>query len=281
MKKGEKAGIVCCSNGRQYSEQGKIQKLEQVLKEMGVIPVFSDRIYTEKEKVPPTGKERAEQLMRFYQDDNIKEIFDISGGDIANEILPYLDYRVIAESGKRFWGYSDLTTVINAISRQAGKESVLYQVKNLVGEDQKMQRSAFEAFLFHDSEELTRFSYRFIQKSSMQGMTAGGNIRCLLKLAGTPYWPDPEGKILILEALGGKREQLITYLSQLKQMGVFGQVAGILLGTFTMMEKEEDAQTVCDLVKFFAGPDLPVAKTQEIGHGEDAKAVVIGRYLEL
>lgn len=281
MKKGEKAGIVCCSNGRQYSEQGKIQKLEQVLKEMGVIPVFSDRIYTEKEKVPPTGKERAEQLMRFYQDDNIKEIFDISGGDIANEILPYLDYRVIAESGKRFWGYSDLTTVINAISRQAGKESVLYQVKNLVGEDQEMQRSAFEAFLFHDSEELTRFSYRFIQKSSMQGMTAGGNIRCLLKLAGTPYWPDPEGKILILEALGGKREQLITYLSQLKQMGVFGQVAGILLGTFTMMEKEEDAQAVCDLVKFFAGPDLPVAKTQEIGHGEDAKAVVIGRYLEL
>lgn len=281
MKKGEKAGIVCCSNGRQYSEQGKIQKLEQVLKEMGVIPVFSDRIYTEKEKVPPTGKERAEQLMRFYQDDNIKEIFDISGGDIANELLPYLDYRVIAESGKRFWGYSDLTTVINAISRQAGKESVLYQVKNLVGEDQKMQRSAFEAFLFHDSEELTRFSYRFIQKSSMQGMTAGGNIRCLLKLAGTPYWPDPEGKILILEALGGKREQLITYLSQLKQMGVFGQVAGILLGTFTMMEKEEDVQTVCDLVKFFAGPDLPVAKTQEIGHGEDAKAVVIGRYLEL
>ncbi len=115
----------------------------------------------------------------------------------------------------------------------------------------------------------------------MQGVTAGGNIRCLLKLAGTAYWPDLRGKILILEALGGRREQLITYLSQLKQLGAFEQAAGILLGTFSMMEKEEGAAAVCELVRHFAGPGLPVAKTQEIGHGEDSKAVVIGEWMEL
>lgn len=281
MKKGEKAAIVCCSNGRSQREQEKIQELEQVLRKMGIVPVFSDRIYTEEKNHQPTGRERAEQLMKFYQDDEIREIFDISGGDIANEILPYLDYDVIAGSGKRFWGYSDLTTVMNAISGKTGNESVLYQVKNLVGKNGETQQEDFENFLFRDSETLTRFSYRFIQMDSMCGVTAGGNIRCLLKLAGTPYWTNLKGKILVLEALGGRREQLITYLSQLKQMEVFKQAAGILLGMFTTMEKEEGTLEVCELVKYFAGSNLPIAKTQLIGHGEDSKAVIIGRYLKL
>ena len=86
---------------------------------------------------------------------------------------------------------------------------------------------------------------------------------------------------VILEALGGKREQLITYLSQLKQLGVFEQAAGILLGTFTAMEKEESKEAVCRLVRHFAGSEIPVAKTQEVGHGDEAKAVVMGRYMEL
>lgn len=34
----------------------------------------------------------------------------------------------------------------------------------------------------------------------MQGIVVGGNIRCLLKLAGTEYWPDMNGKILLLES---------------------------------------------------------------------------------
>lgn len=281
MKKGEKAAIVCCSNQRPQSEKETLKRLDQALRSMGVVPVFSERIYKDPEERRPTGKERAGELMKFYQDDSIREIFDISGGDIANEILPYLDYEALADSGKQFWGYSDLTTVINAIGRKSGNESVLYQVKNLVGAHGETQQNAFEQYLFQGSEELTRFSYQFIQKSSMEGVTAGGNIRCLLKLAGTAYWPDLRGKILILEALGGKREQLITYLSQLKQLSAFEQAAGILLGTFTTMEKEESAEAVCQLVRYFAGAEMPVAKTQEVGHGDEAKAVVIGRYMKL
>lgn len=281
MKKGEKAAIVCCSNRRPQSEREKIQRLEQVLRGMDVIPVFSGRLYADGKEGGPDGRERAEELMKFYRDDSIREIFDVSGGDTANEILPYLDYEVIVGSGRRFWGYSDLTTVINAIGRKSGNASVLYQVKNLAGAYGAVQQENFRKYLFQESEELTRFSCEFIQKNSMRGVTAGGNIRCLLKLAGTAYWPDLRGKILILEALGGRREQLITYLSQLKQLGAFEQAAGILLGTFSMMEKEEGAAAVCELVRHFAGPGLPVAKTQEIGHGEDSKAVVIGEWMEL
>ena len=72
--------------------------------------------------------------MNFYRDDSVEEIFDVSGGDLANEILPYLDFQTIAYGKKHFWGYSDLTTVLNAIYARTGKSSVLYQVRNLTYE---------------------------------------------------------------------------------------------------------------------------------------------------
>ena len=132
LKHGDKIGIVCCSNGQKKSNTEKIQRLEKTLTDIGFNPVFADYIYEKENVFSGTAKERAEALMEFYKDEGIKGIFDISGGDIANGILPYLDYEVIANSAKLFWGYSDLTTILNAIYTKTGKPSVLYQIRNLI-----------------------------------------------------------------------------------------------------------------------------------------------------
>lgn len=217
--------------------------------------------------------------MSFYRDEEIKAIFDISGGDIANEILPYLNFEVIARTKKVFWGYSDLTTIINAIYAKTGKWSVLYQVRNLIYDDAKNQGMNFGNSVLCGRDDLFRFRYEFLQKEEMRGIVVGGNIRCLLKLAGTRYWPDMKQKILLLESLGGTVPQMVTYLSQLKQIGVFDEIGGILLGTFTTMEKEKCCPDITELVKRYAGKDIPIAKTGEIGHGTDSKGIVIGREL--
>ena len=125
------------------------------------------------------------------------------------------------------------------------------------------------------------FGYEFRQKDHMQGIVVGGNIRCLLKLAGTEYWPDMNGKILLLESLNGEVPQMVTYLNQLKQIGVFDKINGILLGTFTKMEELQSRPTIVDLVKRYAGSDMPVAETREIGHGYTSKAIVIGEKISL
>ena len=101
--------------------------------------------------------------MRFYRDDSIDAIYDISGGDLANGVLPYLDYDLIASSGKAFWGYSDLTCVINAIYAKTGKVSVLYQVRNLVWADAELQKKRFAAYLSGDEMPLFGFRHRFLQ----------------------------------------------------------------------------------------------------------------------
>jgi len=216
--------------------------------------------------------------MDFYRDDEVKIIFDISGGDLANEILPYLDFDEIERRDKPFFGYSDLTTIINSIYTKTNRSSVLYQVRNLVYQYSERQAADFCGSTMKDSRELFDFSYHFFQKSEMKGIVVGGNIRCLLKLAGTTYFPDVKGKILFLEALSGSASRIITYLSQLKQIGAFCGISGVLLGTFTELCGEgEEPVLAAEFVRDCIGEEIPIAYTREIGHGTDSKALWIGR----
>lgn len=277
MNIGDKVAIVCCSDGMPQDSRDIINKLNGTLLNIGLNPVFSDYIYRKNSVFSGSARQRASALMNFYRDKEIKAVFDISGGDIANEILPYLDYNVIKESGKLFFGYSDNTSVINAIYAKAGKASALYQIRNLIYGHGDKQVLDFKNTLIDGKDDLFRFNYEFVQKESMQGIVVGGNIRCLLKLAGTEYFPDMEGKILLLEAYHGTVPHMVTYLNQLKQIGVFNKINGILLGTFSQMEKLCSVPSVVDLLKLYVGKDIPVACTGQIGHGTDSKAILIGK----
>lgn len=276
-----KIGIVGCSNGQKKGSYIEFECLEKALISIGLQPVFSDCIYEKESIFSGTAKERAEALMRFYRDDEIKGIFDISGGNLANGVLPYLNYDVIANSSKMFWGYSDLTTVINTIYAKTGKASVLYQIRNLVYDYGEQQIRDFANTVINGYNDLFNIDYKFIQGSEMKGVVVGGNIRCFLKLAGTEYMPDLQDKILLLEGYSGKVGQIETYLCQLHQIGAFDKVAGILLGTFTEMEEEKCVPTVEELVLRIVKKEMPIAVTGDIGHGEDAKGIVIGKEIQL
>ena len=53
------------------------------------------------------------------------------------------------------------------------------------------------------------------------------------------------------------------------------------MGTFTQMEAEGCVPTVETLLKRLVNSDLPIAVTRDIGHGTDAKGIVIGQELYL
>lgn len=295
IKAGSKIGIVCCSDGQKREYAEKIRHLEAVLKSIGLQPVFSDHIYVSKEGISSTAQERAAALMNFYRNDEIKGIFDISGGDLANGILPYLDYDVIADSDKIFWGYSDLTTVINAIYARTGEASVLYQIRNLIYDHREQQIADFRDSVIDGGEELFRIEKHFLtadtqaecevtdkvetagNQRQLHGIVVGGNIRCFLKLAGTEYMPDLTDKILLLESYSGTAARMETYLCQLEQLGAFRKAAGILLGTFIEMQERRCEPSIGTLVRRHAGVDMPIAVTGQVGHGTDAKGIWIGK----
>ncbi|MBO6108781.1 MAG: LD-carboxypeptidase [Eubacterium sp.] len=275
----KKAGIVACSDAVKKEHKKYSDELVGFLRSIGITPLLSSCIYKKNGSIfSGTSKEKADQLMRMFSDPEMEEIYDISGGDMANELLDDLDYERIAASKAVLWGYSDLTAVLNAIYTMTGKKSVLYQVRFLTsfGGSGDIQRQRFQ-----NREELFSPSFELVRGDSMRGVVVGGNIRCFLKLAGTRYFPELEGKLLLLEAHSGEVPQMITYLSQLRQLGAFDKVNGIILGTFMSMERGNCVPDITALVKKYIHPQTPVALTSEIGHGDDSKAIMIGKEIKI
>lgn len=282
LEKGNQVALVALSNGLSSQMQGKIENLCDVLKEMGFNPICSQYLYQQESVRGAKAKLKAEELEQFYNQQAIKAIFDVSGGDIANEVLCELNWDNLKRENKLFWGYSDLTTIVNAIYQMTGTATCLYQVRNLIGTHGAIQQQYFKETVLESKESLLTFGYQFLQGNQMEGIVVGGNIRCFLKLAGTEFMPDFTDKILFLESRSGGVAQMITFLSQYKQLGAFKKVKGVLLGSFTQMEEENLTPTIEELVvEIIDNPNLPIAKTKEIGHGQDSKAIIIGKTLKL
>ena len=274
LNRNDKIALVVCSNGKNIEDKGRLEKLEDILVKMGLVPIFTKYIYKDKVGRGAKVQVRAEELMSFYKNKEIKAIFDISGGDIANEILEYLDYDVIKENYKLFFGYSDLTTVLNALVSKTNEIDYLYQILNILESDRI--RENFEDTFLKNNQILFDVNWKFFQGNSIEGRVVGGNIRCFLKLAGTKYFPEVDNKVLFIEGLGTSIEGLVTHLAQLKQIGVFDRISGLLIGTFTKIEKEISVEELFELVQEYIPSSLAVAKTQEVGHAKNSKALKIG-----
>ena len=274
LNKNDKIALVVCSNGKNIEDKDRLEKLESILVEMGLVSIFTRYIYKDKFGRGAKAQVRAEELMSFYKNKEIKAIFDISGGDIANEVLDYLDYDVIKRNYKPFLGYSDLTTVLNTLGSQTNEVNYLYQILNII-ENEEI-RTNFENTFMKNEQILFDVNWKFFQGNSIEGRVVGGNIRCFLKLAGTKYFPEVENKVLFIEGLGTSIEGFVTHLAQLKQIGVFDKISGLLIGTFTKIEKEISVEELFELIQEYIPSSLAVAKTQEVGHAKNSKALKIG-----
>lgn len=275
-------GIIALSNGLSENQRQTIEQLEVVLTNLGLEVKYPTSLFRTNSVYHATDQERAQMLMDFYQDNHIQAIFDVSGGDLANGVLPYLDYDLIHSHSKLFFGYSDLSVVLNAIYAKTNQPTYLYQIRNLVGEKGLIQQQRFQETFLKGGNSLLELNPVWIQGNHMSGEVIGGNIRCFLKLAGTSYMPDFNEKILLLESYSGDVAKMATYLNQYKQLGVFDRINGIILGYFTEMQEKKYQPDIVSLVRQIVDNDkLPIVKTEYIGHGADSRCAIIGEVLTL
>lgn len=281
LNKGNKIGIISCSNGLSIKNKNIIDELKLNLKSLDIDMVEGDTLYAKEYNLfSGTGEEKARALEKLFLDKDIKMIFDISGGDLANEVLDFLDFNLIKENPKPFFGYSDLTVLLNAIYSQCDITTYNYQLRNLISKFKEEQMQNFKASFIEGKEDIFNLDYKWINGSHLEGIVVGGNIRCLLKLAGTKYMPDFKDKILFLESFSGNSAKMVTYITQYKNLGVFNEVKGIILGEFTEMERENLKPDIVEILKRVIGEiNIPILKTRDLGHGADAKCIPIGKYL--
>ncbi|GAY76936.1 muramoyltetrapeptide carboxypeptidase [Sporolactobacillus inulinus] len=282
LKKGDAVGLISCSDGLRQEDAIHLQTIRQQLIRLGLTPIEAKTIFRQNgSPFSGSAKARASELMRFYQSDKIKAIFDVSGGDSANQILPHLDFAMIRRAAIPFVGISDLSVINNAVYACTDQPAYHYRIKNLSGAFADQQKDVFQQSFMTDRSFSDR-QLHWLRGHSMSGIVIGGNIRCFLKLAGTRYFPDPTDKIVFLEALGGGPARMASLLAQLDQLSVFKQCSGVLLGTFSEMQVKQYTPLIETLVLEISDRyHLPVAKTEQLGHGEDACCLPIGLPLTL
>lgn len=304
MKTGRKAALTACSDPLPGSGKEIVEEVAQYLAEKGLIVERSPYLFGCDESDP--GRKKAEVLNSFFKDPEMEFIFDVTGGDLANTVLRYLDFEAVRESRAVFHGFSDLTTVINAIASRTGREAVNYQIRNIAGGtgangtapagtapagtagqtgiravSLEERRQYFDRAVLRHEISPEDLEARFVRGGSMRGRVVGGNVRCMLKLAGTKYWPDLRGAILLLEAHGGGVNQMTTMVEQYLELGAAEQINGVLLGTFSRMEEKGMRPGMPEIVLRMFPENIPVAQTRFVGHGKDARAIVIGREITL
>lgn len=274
LKSGDTVALVACSDPIAPDHRVQINDLIGYLQQWG-LQVVESKVLMQPHTIQ-ASQEKANELNRLFADPQIKAIFDISGGELANGVLPHLHYDRICTAQTAFFGMSDLTVVLNAIVHQSHIQTYHYQIMNLVKEKGAEQRQQFYRTFFEGASDLYDFDFDFVQGENLNGDVIGGNIRCFLKLVGTPYFPEVSGKVILLEAWSGRAHRIISMLDQMDQVGIFATCSGILLGTFTEIEQHHEWDLIQQhLLKLTAKKPIPIVKSTGIGHSSNSKCIII------
>lgn len=121
LKKGDKVAIVSLSSGL-AGEEMFIHRYElgkKRLEKLGFNVVTMKNALKGIEYLYNHPEKRAEDFMDAILDKNIKGIICNIGGDDTIRLLPYIDFKAIANNPKVFMGYSD-TTINHFMMEKAG-----------------------------------------------------------------------------------------------------------------------------------------------------------------
>jgi muramoyltetrapeptide carboxypeptidase len=157
------------------------------------------------------------------------------GGYGLGRLLPMIDWKAVADSGKRFVGMSDFTAFNLALLAQTGAVSYsgATAVADFGGEHLDELTAALFGELMRGELEILSFETPDADPVDCRGILWGGTLAMVASLVGTPYMPKIKGGILFLEDVGEHPYRVERMLTQLWQAGILHRQKAILLGHFT------------------------------------------------
>ena len=272
LQPGDTIGIAAPSNPVS-AENEQFRAGVACLERMGFRVALAPNVFSHSQGYCASPQEKAADLNQLFGDPSVRAILCAQGGDTSNACLPYLDWELIARSPKIFSGISDITVLLNALYARTGLvtfhgNDVMWGLgRTPTAYDlDELKARLVEGRIGPIPPVRPRITAR---PGVAEGRLLGGNLPCLRKLIGTPYWPDFTGAILFLECMGWDVPAVDSQLHQLRQLGVFEQVRGVLLGFITGLDDDPAAQVPFEEVLLnVIGADtpLPVLKMFDFGH---------------
>lgn len=232
-----------------------------------------------------TDTERVRQIEQAAANPDVKIIMAVRGGYGTSRLLPYLDFRKLAASGKLFVGHSDFTVFQMALLKQGGISFAGPMVNSdfARAEISPFMREHFERCM--TSPEMTvQWTAQGNPEVNVSGTLWGGNLAMLAHLAGTPWMPDIEGGILFVEDVHEQPYQIERMLLQLDEAGILEKQKALVLGRFSeyrVTDYDNGYDLDAMLTWLRARLKIPVVTGLPFGHVTDKVTLPVGAQAQL
>ena len=300
LREGDTIGVITPSWGGGAEYPHRVKRGVEYLRSLGFRVKLAPHAMNSIGYVSDTPENRAADIHDMFRDPEVRALVSMIGGDHSCHLLPLLDFGLIRENPKILMGYSDVTVLNVAIMAKTGLVTFngpalmvelaeypevfdyteRYMLKALCSADPagQVEPSAWwtdELLDWGSKEDLTRARARqesggwaWLKEGGSEGFLVGGCLESMQHLRGTPYWPELEGAILLLETSEEKPEpeRVDGILMDYENMGAFAGLRGLLFGRPYGYTPEEREQLHEVIVERTAGYDFPVVADMDFGH---------------
>lgn len=242
-----------------------------------------------------TDEERAADFNAAVLDPEVKGIFCLRGGYGTMRMLPLIDYIAFRKFPKIVLGYSDITGLLNALTRKSGVVTYhgpIAESKFEGFEGDQLRNAVFEGFQLGEFPNPTLLrgkpvfpALKTIQAGRAKGRLIGGNLSLVAPLAGTPYGPIFDDSILFLEDINEDPYKVDRMLTSLYLGGHLEKVKGIVLGDFRLPTSEVESDRGFSMEQVFENlrmwSKVPIFSGLHAGHISDKLTLTIGSLVEM
>lgn len=279
LKRGD---LVALFNPSGFADDALIQRATGNLERLGFRVMHSKHLRASRGNTAGTVGQRLTDLHTLFANTEVRALWAARGGSGTAQMLPYIDYSLIARHPKVVIGYSDLTSLLIALHAKTGLVTFHGPVGSsgftpfTVAHLESILVDGRAPYRMTTAEEHTKraiaepnFVQRVLRGGSAEGRLVGGNLSVLTSLVGTPYLPDTRKSLLFLEEISEAPYRVERMLTQLAQSGALDRATGALLGVFVKGDTpsgEESLSLTQALDDHFVSRPIPSAYGLSFGH---------------
>ena len=217
-------GVAACASP--YDMRSELDRGVEWWESQGYRVKLGPGVHDRDDYVAGDPKRRADDLLALFADPEVDVVQSLQGGFGSSEMLPHLDFDLLAANPKAFIGYSDITSLHVPIRQRAGfptfygyglvgmgaKETTAFSRERLL----RVLRGDVVGEVPRDPDDPY---VRAIAPGKASGPLVGGCLWLLMQTLGTPWELETDGAILFFEDTDAPPYYVDGQLTQLRHRG--------------------------------------------------------------
>jgi len=289
LPEGGTIGVAAASSP--FENRSEIDRGIRWYEERGYRVKLANGVYARDDYVAGDARQRAEDLNALFADREVDVIQMLRGGYGASQVVPFLDFDVIAANPKALVGYSDVTALHVAI-RQRTELVTFYgpgltsmgSAKRADWTKDNFIRALTEAGPLGQVPARPDDAYiGAIGSDSATAPLVGGCLWLLRETLATPWEVDLDDSILFFEDVFCPPWQVDGMLTQLAAAGKLASVKGVVIGEMYKCDEWRQpepwlrSRSMEDVFEHPLEPlGVPVLFNWPLGHGDHLWTLPLG-----